>query len=316
MENWAFFFKLKSVHIMWPSQCSNWADVRAQCPRWQWEPAGPRLDVSVCWAEDLVSDVNGVWWCSGPCVMCAFAVAGSLCIHMCMCLVSLCVSGRLCLYCSMRDHACVWGPPQFPNPPRGLHRRLETLADTLPPAPVLVCSPSASAWENTNRGAAFVRHKSPLPLKLPAPLFSCPNSTAIKLSWQPFRKQLRREEDEGSGGDGGGGVGKERGGLHYPPTSTPPHLYIHFAFPSCLRASRCHRSALLPAPLNKDLTSFLFSLLIRFPQKCLLVFTKGQDKVLAPLPVAAAAAAAPPDMSVSIQSQSPDDINHGQISLR
>lgn len=39
-----------------------------------------------------------------------------------------------------------------------------------------------------------MRHRSPLPLKLPAPLFSCPNSTAIKLSWLEFRKQLSREK--------------------------------------------------------------------------------------------------------------------------
>lgn len=189
--------------------------------------------------------------------------------------------------------------------PRGLCCSLEKLSDALPLCFILcpsvrpsVCV-SLSSLENTNRGAAFVRHKSPLPLKLPAPLFSCPNSTAIKLSWQAFRKQLRREKDGGGGGGGGGvgGVGGHSTLLNYPPSSL---LWI---------SQICAR---LPTTLNKDLTSFLFSLLIRFPQKCLLVFTKGQDEVGRRSPLFSTTS----DMSVSVHSQSSDDINHGQISLR
>lgn len=108
-----------------------------------------------------------------------------------------------------------------------------------------------------------MRHKSPLPLKLPAPLFSCPNSTAIKLSWQEFRKQLRREKDGGRGEGRGGGWG---------------HSTLSYLLRSPL-SPEYHRSVLLLTTLNKDLTSYLFSLLIRFLQKCLLVFAKGHSEV-------------------------------------
>lgn len=97
---------------------------------------------------------------------------------------------------------------------------------------------------------------------------------------------------------GGGGVLQS--------TVHPPH-------PPFVSAplSRCR---FLPNPLNKVLTSFLFSLPIRFPQKPLPVCAEGQDGVAGvqkdppPTPTS--------DMSVSIHTQSPDDIKHAQIRRR
>lgn len=170
--------------------------------------------------------------------------------------VSVCVSGSASVYCSMHGHVyerlndhglSVWGLP--PQEARAAHWKSSLTCFLCLSFPLSV---ALSGWENTNRGAAFVKHKSPLPLKLPAPLFSCPNSTAIKLSWQEFRKQLRREKDGGEEWVGG------KGGTPPSHTSFPP-------FPFLL-SSGYQWSVLLLTTLNKDLTSYLFSLLIRFPQ--------------------------------------------------
>lgn len=145
-------------------------------------------------------------------------------------------SGRLYVYCSTRGRA---------------YRRLNDHGLSEVCLPLYACavhwkssltvflclSFSLCLWEKANRGAAFMRQKSPLPLKLPALLFSCTNSTAIKLSWLVFRKHLRRE-----------GVG----GIAVLPPTPPLH-------PPCLLPSGYHRSMLLLTTLNKELTSFLFS---------------------------------------------------------
>ena len=128
-------------------------------------------------------------------------------MHLASWFVSGCVWGGLSVHCSMHGHVyerlndhglSVWGLP--PQETRAAHWKSSLTLFLCLPFPLSV---ALSGRENTNRGAAFVRHKSPLPLKLPAPLFSCPNSTAIKLSWLEFRKQLKREKYGGVGGLGG-----------------------------------------------------------------------------------------------------------------
>lgn len=91
--------------------------------------------------------------------------------------------------------------------PPGLRRGLEKLSEALPPCFVPSVRRSASVRPGQHKQRRCLREAqiSPLPLKLPAPLFSCPNSTAIKLSWLEFRKQLSREKYRGVGG----GLGDE-----------------------------------------------------------------------------------------------------------
>lgn len=146
-------------------------------------------------------------------VVCLFADVHVFSILVCE---NICVSGSVSLYCSMRGHVFVrlndHGLSEVRLPPRGLCCSLEKLSDALPLSFIPSVCLSLRLGEHKQRCCAFVRHKSPLPLKLPAPLFSCPNSTAIKLSWQEFRKQLRGEKD-------GGGEG---GTLPPPPTVSSP----------------------------------------------------------------------------------------------
>lgn len=227
------FFKLKSVHIMWPSESSNSADVRAQRPRWQWEPAGPRLDVSVCWAEDLVSDVNGVWWCSGPCVMCVFAVAGSLCIHMCMCLVSSCVcvclAGCVCIVLCVIMHVSEVPPPPLPLTPQeactaGWKRSLTLflpllLSCALPlPRPGRTQTEVLPSW-GTNPRFLWNFQRRFFPVQIPQPL-NFPGRHSENNS------EERRMKAVVVMGGGGGGTEGRGGGAPLPPylhPPTPPH---------------------------------------------------------------------------------------------
>lgn len=120
---------------------NSWAEVRHEC-------------VLNCRSRfSSGEDVNGVWWCMRPCVMCMFAVVvACVCrpsvhlniFYMCMCsaswfvkiFVCVCVSGSVSLYCSMRGHVCevkwsrpVWGLPPLPG---DLGCSLEKLSDALP----------------------------------------------------------------------------------------------------------------------------------------------------------------------------------------
>ncbi len=149
--------------------------------------------------------------CSGVCV-CRWCVHLNILYSTCTCTASwfcesICACVWVCVWqcvsvlfyawscmCEVRWSQPVWALP----PPEDCAAHWKSSL-TLFLCLSFSLSVSLLGRQNTNRGAAFVRHKSPLPLKLPAPLFSCPNSTAIKLSWQAFRKQLRREKDRGGG---------------------------------------------------------------------------------------------------------------------